>query len=97
MGRESSTTAPISFSKRKPALPMEEVAPASAAATTKATSSLATQGGGEEELSSSPEKPYQGVGRLIDQWQRKTESNEPKPSPPGVVKRAGLVGGSNRF
>jgi len=25
-----------------------------------------------DERSSSPERPYQGVGKLIDQWQRKT-------------------------
>ncbi|KAF7307523.1 Protein kinase domain-containing protein [Mycena indigotica] len=49
--------------------------------------------------SASPERPYQGVGKLIDQWQKKTAESE---GPPGrgspakrgglVAKRAGLVG-----
>ncbi|KAK7465510.1 Ark- serine/threonine protein kinase, variant 2 [Stygiomarasmius scandens] len=45
----------------------------------------------------SPERPYQGVGRLIDQWQRKTAETEstrtPIPSKRGgfVTKRAGIV------
>ncbi|KAG9314151.1 hypothetical protein JVU11DRAFT_4937 [Chiua virens] len=46
--------------------------------------------------SPSPEKPYQGVGKLIDQWQRKSEevSRNPAPSRRGFTpKRAGLVGG----
>lgn len=50
--------------------------------------------------SPSPEKPYQGVGKLIDQWQRKTADVEPEPKPGPrrsgfPVKRAlpGLVGG----
>jgi len=30
-----------------------------------------------ESGSSSPERPYQGVGKLIDQWQRKTAEAEP--------------------
>jgi len=28
-----------------------------------------------EDRSSSPERPYQGVGKLIDQWQKKTEAD----------------------
>ncbi|EIW86946.1 hypothetical protein CONPUDRAFT_134281 [Coniophora puteana RWD-64-598 SS2] len=48
--------------------------------------------------SSSPERPYQGVGKLIDQWQRKTvdpdQSRGPPPRRGGfVAKRAGLVSG----
>ncbi|KAJ7146397.1 hypothetical protein C8R44DRAFT_898236 [Mycena epipterygia] len=53
-----------------------------------------------DERSPSPERPYQGVGKLIDQWQRKTA--EPDRGPVGgkrgggsgglVAKRAGLVG-----
>ncbi|KAF8921899.1 hypothetical protein CPB85DRAFT_1265030 [Mucidula mucida] len=43
------------------------------------------------------EKPYQGVGKLIDQWQRKAaepEIRSPTPKRGGlVVKRAGLVSG----
>ncbi|KAF8445695.1 hypothetical protein L210DRAFT_3442116 [Boletus edulis BED1] len=43
----------------------------------------------------SPEKPYQGVGKLIDQWQRKSEESSRSPVPRRVftTKRAGLVGG----
>ncbi|KAJ7053987.1 hypothetical protein C8F01DRAFT_1064455 [Mycena amicta] len=53
----------------------------------------------EQSRSASPERPYQGVGKLIDQWQRKTvESEGPargsSPAKHGglVGKRAGLVG-----
>ena len=44
-------------------------------------------------LSSSPERPYQGVGKLIDQWQRKSEEAGAKGSPGGggMAKRAGLI------
>ncbi|KAJ7762320.1 hypothetical protein DFH07DRAFT_1059540 [Mycena maculata] len=58
-----------------------------------------TTGSGDGERSPSPERPYQGVGKLIDQWQRKTA--EPERGPVGgkrggssglVAKRAGLVG-----
>ncbi|KAF8560136.1 hypothetical protein OG21DRAFT_1518752 [Imleria badia] len=45
----------------------------------------------------SPEKPYQGVGKLIDQWQRKSEeasSRGPVPRRGFTTKRAGLVGGT---
>jgi len=52
----------------------------------------------EDRRSPSPEKPYQGVGKLIDQWQRKSEaSHGPTGSTPRrgfTAKRAGLVGGS---
>lgn len=43
----------------------------------------------------SPEKPYQGVGKLIDQWQRKSEeaSRSPAPRRGFTTKRAGLVNG----
>ncbi|KAG1749749.1 uncharacterized protein EDB91DRAFT_1109457 [Suillus paluster] len=48
----------------------------------------------EEARSPSPDKPYQGVGKLIDQWQRKTEVDSSRPSTPRrggyVQKRAGL-------
>ena len=53
----------------------------------------------EAPRSPSPEKPYQGVGRLIDQWQRKTTETNPGQNhipkrPGGVVpkKTPGLVG-----
>ncbi|KAJ3845354.1 hypothetical protein F5878DRAFT_269261 [Lentinula raphanica] len=50
--------------------------------------------------SPSPERPYQGVGKLIDQWQRKTTESEatrtPIPKRGGLVaKRAALVNGGN--
>ncbi|KAJ3789280.1 hypothetical protein GGU10DRAFT_305522 [Lentinula aff. detonsa] len=50
--------------------------------------------------SPSPERPYQGVGKLIDQWQRKTVESEatrtPIPKRGGLVaKRAALVNGGN--
>ena len=47
-----------------------------------------------EDRSTSPERPYQGVGRLIDQWQKKSaEAATPRPPPPGklIPKRAGIV------
>ncbi|EEB89049.1 hypothetical protein MPER_12905 [Moniliophthora perniciosa FA553] len=52
--------------------------------------------------SPSPERPYQGVGRLIDQWQRKTTETESSRNPiipkrgGFVAKRAGLVNGPSR-
>ncbi|KAG7099678.1 hypothetical protein E1B28_001502 [Marasmius oreades] len=48
--------------------------------------------------SSSPERPYQGVGKLIDQWQRKTaETESPIPKRGGYApKRVGLVNGQSR-
>lgn len=39
--------------------------------------------------SPSPERSYQGVGRLIDQWQRKAEEADPRTS--GGVKRNSIV------
>ncbi|KAI6120690.1 hypothetical protein EDD16DRAFT_1574862 [Pisolithus croceorrhizus] len=49
----------------------------------------------EHRRSPSPEKPYQGVGKLIDQWQRKSEEAEsarsPLPRKGYIPKRAGLV------
>ncbi|KAG0702737.1 hypothetical protein DFH29DRAFT_999123 [Suillus ampliporus] len=51
----------------------------------------------EEPRSPSPDKPYQGVGKLIDQWQRKTEVDSPRVPIPRrggyTPKRAGLVSG----
>lgn len=48
--------------------------------------------------SSSPERPYQGVGKLIDQWQRKTtEADPPRATPKRgafAAKRAGIIHGS---
>ncbi|KAF9015725.1 hypothetical protein BDQ17DRAFT_1341538 [Cyathus striatus] len=57
----------------------------------------------EEVRSPSPEQPYQGVGKLIDQWQRKTAEaaemsriNVVASKRGGIApKRAGLVNGSN--
>lgn len=54
----------------------------------------------EPQRSPSPDRPYQGVGKLIDQWQRKTAETEADPNPGPrragfTAKRAlpGLVGG----
>lgn len=50
----------------------------------------------EEPRSPSPDKPYQGVGKLIDQWQRKTEVDSPRAIPRRggyTPKRAGLGSG----
>ena len=59
---------------------------------------------GDEVQSPAPEKPYQGVGRLIDEWQRKTAETEVPRSPRrrggGTVtgataspRRAGVIAG----
>ncbi|KAJ7447252.1 hypothetical protein FB451DRAFT_1355003 [Mycena latifolia] len=44
----------------------------------------------DEARSASPERPYQGVGKLIDQWQRKTAEPDGARAPPVGAKR-GLV------
>ncbi|KAK0208641.1 hypothetical protein DFS33DRAFT_1304796 [Desarmillaria ectypa] len=52
--------------------------------------------GSSERRTPSPDKPYQGVGRLIDQWQRKAEGDAtrtPVKRNGFVAKRAGLVSG----
>jgi len=46
--------------------------------------------------SPSPERPYQGVGKLIDQWQRKTAEAEAPRSPTKGPRRTRLVSGANR-
>ncbi|KAF7302871.1 Protein kinase domain-containing protein [Mycena kentingensis (nom. inval.)] len=43
-----------------------------------------------EQRSPSPDRPYQGVGKLIDQWQRKTAETE-APARGSPSKRGGLV------
>ncbi|KAI9455909.1 hypothetical protein BJY52DRAFT_1188128 [Lactarius psammicola] len=48
---------------------------------------------GDEAQPSSPERPYQGVGRLIDQWQRKTADAEP-PRSPVSRRRGGAASGT---
>ena len=50
--------------------------------------------------SSSPERPYQGVGRLIDQWQKKSAEADSQSTFPGkrggfVAKRVGIVHGDD--
>ncbi|KAF9486480.1 hypothetical protein BDN70DRAFT_988034 [Pholiota conissans] len=54
----------------------------------------------EEPRSPSPERPYQGVGRLIDQWQKKSAEAEGRPVPSGkrdaLPKRAGIIHGDDR-
>ncbi|KIJ21989.1 hypothetical protein PAXINDRAFT_105693 [Paxillus involutus ATCC 200175] len=49
----------------------------------------------EDPRTASPDKPYQGVGKLIDQWQRKSEeAHGPVPRRGFAPKRAGLITGS---
>ena len=48
---------------------------------------------GDEAQPPSPDRPYQGVGRLIDQWQRKTADAE-VPRSPVSRRRGGAVGGT---
>lgn len=60
--------------------------------------SSSRSGGGDTSVqgSPSPERPYQGVGKLIDQWQRKTAESEPPRVRVGSgfgAKRAGLISG----
>ncbi|KIM47542.1 hypothetical protein M413DRAFT_439207 [Hebeloma cylindrosporum] len=46
----------------------------------------------EPPRSPSPERPYQGVGRLIDQWQKKSaEAEQGRPGSKFVPKRAGTI------
>ncbi|TFL06833.1 hypothetical protein BDV98DRAFT_541335 [Pterulicium gracile] len=46
--------------------------------------------------SPSPERPYQGVGRLIDQWQKKASEDSPVKRTPVPAKRSSVMGGSAR-
>ena len=53
-----------------------------------------------EDRSSSPERPYQGVGKLIDQWQKKTAEADSHTTFAGkrgsfVAKRAGIMHGDD--
>ena len=48
---------------------------------------------GDEAQPPEPDRPYQGVGRLIDQWQRKTADAE-VPRSPVSRRRGGAVGGT---
>ncbi|KAH7914728.1 hypothetical protein BJ138DRAFT_1143146 [Hygrophoropsis aurantiaca] len=50
----------------------------------------------DPQRSPSPDKPYQGVGRLIDQWQRKTIENDTSKRGGPVSRRAGLVSGAGK-
>ncbi|KAF8971667.1 hypothetical protein BDZ97DRAFT_1136609 [Flammula alnicola] len=56
----------------------------------------------DEPRSPSPERPYQGVGKLIDQWQKKSaEADQSRVVPPGkrgdfITKRTGIVHGNDR-
>ncbi|EMD42252.1 hypothetical protein CERSUDRAFT_110779 [Gelatoporia subvermispora B] len=43
--------------------------------------------------SPSPERPFQGVSKLIDRWNRAVDDTEPKRSAGFPVRRAGVVGG----
>ena len=50
-----------------------------------------------EDRSSSPERPYEGVGKLIDQWQKKTAEADSQTTFAGkrVPKRVGIVHGDD--
>ena len=51
-----------------------------------------------EDRSSSPERAYQGVGRLIDQWQKKTAETDSQPIITGkrfIPKRVGIAHGDD--
>jgi AP2-associated kinase len=45
-------------------------------------------------MTTTAERPYQGVGRLIDQWQRKTADVEAPRSPVSRRRGGGGVGGA---
>ncbi|KAI0248354.1 hypothetical protein BJV78DRAFT_1284870 [Lactifluus subvellereus] len=49
---------------------------------------------GDDSQPPSPEKPYQGVGRLIDEWQRKTVDADAPRSPASRRRGGGIVGTS---
>ena len=59
--------------------------------TIRSVSPVNTPAGEEASTTATTEKPYQGVGRLIDQWQRKTADAEAPRSP--VSRRKGGGGG----
>ncbi len=88
--KEESVSAPPLRSRQaslKPATPADP--------TRKSTVDDATSRSSEKRTPS-PDKPYQGVGRLIDQWQRKAEGDAtrtPVKRSGFVAKRAGLVSG----
>ncbi|KAF8506521.1 hypothetical protein F5888DRAFT_1602375 [Russula emetica] len=50
---------------------------------------------GDDVQSPAPEKPYQGVGRLIDEWQRKTADAGDAPRSPVSRRRGGGGGGTS--
>jgi AP2-associated kinase len=50
---------------------------------------------GDEVQSPAPEKPYQGVGRLIDEWQRKTADGGEAPRSPVSRRRGGGGAGTD--
>ncbi|EAU92589.2 other/NAK protein kinase [Coprinopsis cinerea okayama7 len=75
----TTTTNAVVFPKRRPTLPSEDV--------------LSPPASNSDDRSVSPERPYQGVGKLIDQWQRKSEESEGFHGRP-PIKRAGLVQGN---
>ena len=49
----------------------------------------------DEVQSPAPEKPYQGVGRLIDEWQRKTADAGDAPRSPVSRRRGGGGAGTD--
>lgn len=85
----ATTGAGISFPKRMPTLALDDPSQQQQSAASRS----------DEDLSSSPERPYLGVGRLIDQWQRKAEDKTPAgggSNAAAIQKRVGLVNGTGR-
>lgn len=84
---------------RRPSFKSESLALASSTARKEVFLEENRQGSTEQGRSPSPDRPYQGVGKLIDQWQRKTaEVNAIRPTignkaPASIPKRAGTVHG----
>jgi len=67
-------------SPRKPVIPLKSEEPSSRT----------------DERSPSPERPYQGVGRLIDQWQKKSAEAAQPVVKRADLKRTGIVRGGDR-
>ncbi|KAI0315661.1 hypothetical protein OF83DRAFT_1246259 [Amylostereum chailletii] len=83
---------PASASKPGFALPRRAPSPAQPVTTNTHVGAIPA-----EPRTPSPDKPYQGVGRLIDQWQKKTTTEEPgKRGGLGARRGAGVAGGRGR-
>ena len=82
-GQATPTKTPLKTPVRP--IPVRTASPAPAANT-----------GEEPPRSASPDKPYQGVGRLIDQWQKKASEPEGDKKAGFAGRRAGVVAGRGR-